>query len=284
MEIPAKQPHPVLASGNIWRLCKISMMRDAMFLNSAFGRQAQHRRRLALARVDTLRNAASPILAAIVGTVILMCGAAWAGPDRAKVMLVQDDWVRVPSSGGSSDSEPARQSGSQDSQVTADHPQRGGDNAPVTIVEYSDFQCPYCRQTESSLRQVLKKYGDQVRLVYMDFPLSFHQHAMEAAMAARCANEQGQFWAYHDALIGNPSGLSTPELKTTAAQLGLDRVSFDACLDEHKYQSAIIADRTQGESVGASGTPYFTIGGRSMSGAQPLSAFESVIDEQLRSR
>ena len=200
----------------------------------------------------------------------------------AGVVLAQDDWVRLPSSGDSSDSEAAHKSNSQDSQPAADHPQRGGDNAAVTIVEYSDYQCPYCRAVESSLRRVLKKYGDQVRLVYMDFPLGFHQHAMEAAIAARCADEQGQFWSYHDALIENPSGLSTVALKTTAAQLGLDPVSFDACLDGRKYESAVVADRTQGERIGAHGTPYFIVGSHPMSGAQPDSAFESAIDYQLR--
>jgi protein-disulfide isomerase len=161
---------------------------------------------------------------------------------------------------------------------------RGDKSAPITIVEYSDFQCPYCREVESSLRQVLKKYGDQVRLVYMDFPLAFHQHAMEAAIAARCADEQGQFWPYHDALLESPSSLSTPALKTTAAELGLDSVTFGSCLDERKFEANVVADRTQGESIGAKGTPYFVVGSRSMSGAQPLSAFESVIDEQLRRR
>ncbi len=168
--------------------------------------------------------------------------------------------------------------------MTGDHPQRGSDNASITIVEYSDFQCPYCRQAEGSLRQVLRKYGDRVRLVYMDFPLPFHQHAMEAAMAARCADEQGQFWAYHDALFENGSGLSTPALKAAAAGLGLDRARFDTCLDDHKYQSAVVADRTQGETAGANGTPYFIVNGHSMNGAQPLSAFESVMDKELQRR
>ncbi len=231
-----------------------------------------------------LRYAADFVAAAIIGALMLMSAAAWARPDSANVLLAQDDWTRVPSSGGSSDSEPERHSSSQEGQPAADHPQRGGDNAAVTIVEYSDFQCPYCRQEESPLRQVLNKYGDRVRLVYMDFPLPFHQYAMDAAIAARCADEQGQFWAYHDALFENPSGLSTPALKTVAAQLGLDRASFDACLDGRRYESAVIADRTQGQMAGARGTPYFIVDGHSMSGAQPLSAFESVIDGDLRSR
>jgi protein-disulfide isomerase len=230
-----------------------------------------------------LRNAASLFVIATFG-ILLISGATRAGSDNGGVMLAQDDWVRTPSSGDSSPSQSTSNMASQDSGPSADHPQRGGDNAALTIVEYSDFQCPYCRQVESSVRSVLKKYGDQVRLVYMDFPLAFHQHAMEAAIAARCADEQGQFWSYHDALIDNPSALSTPALKTTAAQLGLDRVSFDACLDEHKYENAVIADRTQGERIGAHGTPYFIVGSRSMSGAQPVSAFDSAIDEQLHNR
>jgi protein-disulfide isomerase len=232
-----------------------------------------------------LRNAAKLILAAIVGAVSLVSAAAWAGPNGANITLAQDeDWVRLPSPGGGGDSESAHHSNSQTNQVSGDHPQRGGDNASITITEYSDFQCPYCREVESSLKQVLKKYGERVRLVYMDFPLPFHHQAMEAAMAARCADEQGQFWAYHDALFESPSGLSAPALKTTATQLGLDRASFDTCLDEHKYQSAVAADRSQGEAAGANGTPYFFVDGVPMNGNQPVSAFESVIDQKLRSR
>ena len=231
-----------------------------------------------------MRNTTRLTVATIIGAVMLTSLAALAGPESANLKLAQDDWTRLPSSASSSDSEPSTRSTSQDAQPVADHPQRGSDNAAVTIVEYSDYQCPYCRAVEASLRQVMKKYGDQVRLVYMDFPLAFHQHAMEAAIAARCADEQGQFWTYHDALIENPSALSTPGLKSTAEQLGLDSLTFDRCLDGRKYESSVIADRTQGERIGAHGTPYFIVGNRSMSGAQPASAFQSAIDEQLRSR
>jgi protein-disulfide isomerase len=215
-------------------------------------------------------------VATIVGAVSLV--------SAANIVLAQDDWVRLPSSSSDSNSETAGQPSSQDSTATGDHPQRGGPNAPITIVEYSDFQCPYCRKEESTLKQVLNKYGDRVRVVYMDFPLAFHPDAMDAAMAARCADEQGQFWAYHDALFANPSGVSTPALKTAASQLGLDRMSFDRCLDSHKYRDAVVADRTQGEAAGADGTPYFVVNGVPMSGDQPVSAFESVIDQQLRNR
>ncbi len=200
------------------------------------------------------------------------------------VVLAQDDWVRVPSPGARSDSEPARQPSLQDSQAAAGHPQRGGDNAPVTIVEYSDFQCPFCRKAEDAVRQVMEKYGDQVRLVWMDFPLSSHRYAMDAAIAARCADEQGQFWAYHDALFENPSGLSTDALKSTASQLGLNSLTFDRCLDERKYEDAVVADRTEGEAAGLRGIPHFIVGSHSMNGAQSPSAFEAAIDEELGSR
>lgn len=224
-----------------------------------------------------MRNAPNPAVAAIIIATILIA---------ANTLLAQDDWVQVPSpSSSSSDSQPAHPSNSQDAAtpITA-HPQRGDDNAAVTIVEYSDYQCPYCRQQEAALRQVMKRDGNQVRLVYMDFPLPFHQHAMDAAMAARCADEQGQFWPYHDALFDSSSSLSTPELKTTAAQLGLDPDTFNACLDGRKYEHAVLADRLQGEREGARGTPYLVIGRHSMFGAQSSSALESAIDEQLLSR
>ncbi len=223
-------------------------------------------------------------VAGIVGAMMLTSVASFAAQPRANMILAQDDWVQLPSSGDRPDSESSTPATSRNNQPAADHPQRGSDNAALTIVEYSDFQCPYCRAVEASLRQVMKKYGDQVRLVYMDFPLPFHQHAMDAAIAARCADEQGQFWTYHDALIENPSTLSTPGLKNTAEQLGLDSMTFDRCLDGRKYESSVVADRTQGERIGAHGTPYFIVGNRSMSGAQPASAFESAIDQQLHSQ
>ena len=231
-----------------------------------------------------LRSAGNFIVASTVSVAMLMSAAAWAGSDSNNITLAQDDWVRLPSSASNADSEHTSHSSSKDSQVAADHPRRGRESAEIKIVEYSDFQCPYCRKSESSLRQVLKKYGDRVQLVYMDFPLSFHQHAMEAAIAARCADEQGHFWAYHDALFANPSGLSTSALKTTAAELGLEPVSFDTCLDERRYESAVAADMRQGERAGVSGTPYFIVDGHPMNGDQPTSAFESVIDNELRRR
>jgi protein-disulfide isomerase len=230
-----------------------------------------------------LRNTTSLIVAAIIGAAMLTPVGALAGPPSTNVIVAQDDWARVPSAGGSKG---PTQSSSPDTQpaTATDHPQRGADNAVVTIVEYSDFQCPFCRRAEGSIRQVLKKYGDQVRLVYMDFPLPSHVHAMDAAIAARCANEQGQFWPYHDALFENPSSLSTDGLKATASQVGLDPMTFDACLEEHKFERNVLADQRNGEAAGVLGIPCFIVDGRMMHGASTPAAFSRAIDEDLHSR
>jgi protein-disulfide isomerase len=204
--------------------------------------------------------------------------------DRAIVLV--DDWEELPSgsnSGAPSDSHAAGVSG-DDSAAVGGHPQRGPDSAPVTIVEYSDFQCPYCRQAEPIVKQVRKVYGRNVRVVYMDFPLGFHPEAMGAAIAARCADEQGQFWAYHDALLAGASGLSIPALKNQAASLGLDAASFDRCLDERKYAGAIESDMAEGRRSGVSGTPTFIVDGKPVVGAVGLSEFEKMVDAGLGGR
>jgi protein-disulfide isomerase len=198
----------------------------------------------------------------------------------------QDNWVQVPSSHDNSDSAATNSSSptSQDSGAAGAHPQRGADNAAVTIVEYSDFQCPFCRRAEASIRQVLKKYDGQVRLVYMDFPLPSHRYAMQAAIAARCADEQGQFWAYHDALFDNPTDLTTSALKNTAEQLGLDNLTFDRCLEGRKYENVILADEKDGEASGLGGIPYFIVDGHPMHGASTPAAFSRIIDQELQGR
>lgn len=165
--------------------------------------------------------------------------------------------------------------------ASAGHPSVGGKDAPITIVEFGDFQCPFCRAAEKSLQQVHEKYGDKVRLVYMDFPLGIHTHALDAANAARCAGEQDKFWQYHDALFADQSKLAPADLKVTAAKLGLDAKKFDACFDKTKYQSGIRQDVAQGSSLGVTGTPTFFINGREISGAQRAKNFEDIINDEL---
>jgi protein-disulfide isomerase len=165
--------------------------------------------------------------------------------------------------------------------ASAGHPSRGASSAPVTIIEFSDFQCPFCRAAEGSLKQVREKYGDQVRLVYMDFPLGFHPHAMDAARAARCAAEQGKFWQFHDALFLDQKRLDPDGLKQTAGKLGLDGGEFNACFASDKHDASIRQDLAQGNSLGVTGTPTFFINGRQLVGAQPPPKFNEVIDEEI---
>lgn len=157
----------------------------------------------------------------------------------------------------------------------------GPANAPVTIVEFSDFQCPFCQRSETAVKEVRQKYGDKVRLVYRDFPLPMHQNAMIAAEAARCAADQGKFWQYHDALFADQTKLTSAGLKATAGKLGLDQKQFDQCLDQNKHLAAIEGDIAAGKQAGVTGTPAFFINGRPVNGAQPASSYEQVIDEEL---
>jgi protein-disulfide isomerase len=165
--------------------------------------------------------------------------------------------------------------------ASAGHPSSGASSAPVTIIEFSDFQCPFCRAAENSLKQVRQKYGNQIRLVYMDFPLTFHPHAMDAARAARCAADQDKFWQFHDALFLDQKKLDPDNLKQTAAKIGLDRGKFNACFSSDKQDAGIRKDMAEGSSLGVTGTPTFFINGRELVGAQPAPKFNEVIDEEL---
>jgi protein-disulfide isomerase len=165
--------------------------------------------------------------------------------------------------------------------VSAGHPSTGGNAAPVTLVEFSDFQCPYCRAAEPTVQAVRQKYGDKIRFVYMDFPLGMHAHAMDAANAAQCAGDQGKFWQYHDALFADQGKLAPADLKATAAKLGLDTKKFDACFDSQQHVQAIRAEQAEGSADGVSATPTFFVNGREIEGAEPLPAFQSTIDQEL---
>ena len=163
----------------------------------------------------------------------------------------------------------------------AGRPARGPAGAPVEIVEFSDFECPFCLRAFPTVAQVVKTYGDRVRLVYRHYPLQNHPHARPAAEASACANEQGKFWEYHDRLFGDPGHLTTPELKQHAAELGLDESKFDTCVETRKYQKDVDADIVAADAVGVTGTPAFFVNGRPISGAMPFETFKQVIDEEL---
>lgn len=154
--------------------------------------------------------------------------------------------------------------------------------APVTIVEFSDFECPYCKQVVPTLTQLLSRYPEKVKLVFRDFPLdSIHPQARKAAEAARCAEDQGKFWEYHDALFANAPKLGAEELAAYARQVGLDVASFQRCLGSGTHAAAVQKSVDEGIRLGVTGTPAFFINGELLSGAQPLDAFARVIEREL---
>jgi protein-disulfide isomerase len=163
----------------------------------------------------------------------------------------------------------------------ADAPIRGNPDAPVTVIEFSDFQCPYCARSRPTVNHVREVYADKVRWAFRHFPLGFHTQAPKAGEAAVCAGDQGKFWAMHDHLFANPGKLSVPDLKASAADLGLDTAAFDQCLDSGRHADRIASDSEAGARYGVSGTPAFFINGRPLIGAQPFEAFAQVIDDEL---
>ena len=166
--------------------------------------------------------------------------------------------------------------------VAATGPSRGPATAPVTIVEFSDFQCPFCQRLLPSLDEVRAKYGDKVRIVFRQYPLSMHQNAQKAAEAALCAHEQGKFWELHDAMFADQNALGVEQLKATAAALGLEADAFNSCLDSGKSAAAVQADLKDGAAAGVDGTPAMFVNGRFLNGAVPLEQISRLIDDELR--
>ncbi len=168
--------------------------------------------------------------------------------------------------------------------ATDDDPSLGPRTAAVTIVEFSDFECPYCGQAFSTVREIEATYRNQVRLIYRDFPITqVHAHALAAAVAAECAHAQGKFWSYHDKLFTNQSRLDTASLKEYAKQVGLDEAKFNNCLDSGRYESEVEADFQDGLAAGVEGTPTFFINGRKVAGALDVASFKKIIDQTLAS-
>jgi protein-disulfide isomerase len=161
-------------------------------------------------------------------------------------------------------------------------PAKGPANAPIQMIEFSDFECPFCFRANPTIAKVLSTYGDRIRLVYRHYPLPNHPNARPAAEASACANEQGKFWEYHDRLFANQSRLTADDLKQHAAALGLDAGKFNACVDSRRFQKDVDEDAAAGQLAGVSGTPHFFINGRPLSGAQPFEAFQEVIDDELQ--
>ena len=166
-------------------------------------------------------------------------------------------------------------------QVEAKGPSRGPATAPITIVEFSDFECPYCSRAEETVSEVMRVYGDKIRVVYRDLPLPNHKNAPKAAEAAHCAGEQGKYWEMHAKLFANQRALEVPALKGYAKDLKLDQAKFDKCLDSGATAAIVEESRRVGNEAGVNGTPAFFVNGVLISGAQPFDAFKEVIDAEL---
>ena len=170
-----------------------------------------------------------------------------------------------------------------EAQVTDAHPTRGGGaGAPVTIIEYTDFQCPFCGRVQPTLDAVLEQYDGSVRHVFKQLPLPMHAQARLGAQAALCAGDQGQFWEMHDWLFANKNSINRDALAAQAATLGLEVDEFNGCIDAEKYSGLIDEDMQEANSFGITGTPGFLINGRVLLGAVPLEQFQAVINEELR--
>lgn len=160
-------------------------------------------------------------------------------------------------------------------------PSEGAKDAKVTIVEFSDFQCPFCSRGASTIKQVHDAYGDKVRIVFRNFPLAMHNRATPAAEASECANEQGKFWEYHDKLFGNQQQMTDDDFAKHATDLGLDVNKFKECYSSGKYKAEVQKDMADGSKYGVTGTPAFFVNGRFVSGAQPFESFKAMVDEEL---
>ena len=166
-------------------------------------------------------------------------------------------------------------------EVLPDDPAKGPIDAPIVLVEFSDFQCPFCQRATGTLTELIDRYEDQIRFIYKDYPLPSHAQAFKAAEAGNCAHEQGMFWEFHDKMFGSQDALDVPALNSYASELGLDATSFSACLDEGRYRQRVQQDMQIGQRYGVSSTPTVFINGRPVMGAAPLETFDQIIQEEL---
>ena len=162
-----------------------------------------------------------------------------------------------------------------------DDPAQGPEAAPITMIEFSDFQCPFCKRTRPTIAQIMDTYKGKVRYVFRDFPLSFHKNAQKDAESAECAGEQGKYWEYNTLLWDKQGSQEVDQLKQYAKEMGLNAGKFNECLDSGKFAKEIEKDAADGAAAGVSGTPAYFINGIFISGAQPFEKFQEVIDSEL---
>jgi protein-disulfide isomerase len=159
---------------------------------------------------------------------------------------------------------------------------RGPAAAPVTIFEWSDYQCPYCKRAQEVLARLQAEFPDTVKIAFKDFPLRSHERALPAALAARCAGAQGRYWEYHDLLFVAQPDFSRDELLGYARRLGLEAPPFAECLDSARFREAVLADQREGLAAGVRATPTFFVNGQKIEGALPIEDFREAIQRALR--
>lgn len=160
-------------------------------------------------------------------------------------------------------------------------PSRGPTDAPIVLVEYTDYQCPYCNRVQPTITALMERYDGQIRHVFKNLPLPNHSQAQLAGEAALCAQDQSEYWGFHDWLFANQRSMNRATMVAQAGELGMDAELFEACIEQKIHADAVSADALEARSFGITGTPGFLINGRVLSGAQPIEAFEAVIDEEL---
>jgi len=165
-----------------------------------------------------------------------------------------------------------------------DDPSIGPSDAPITIVEFSDFECPYCKKSASDLKELFRIYGQHIRLVYRDYPSPNHPYAKQAAEAAQCAGEQGKFWEYHDMLFDRQTAGKGWDFPRLAKELDLREEIFAECMNSHRFRQEVIKDLQDGIALGITSTPTFFVNGRPLIGAHPIADFQKVIDQLLKER
>jgi protein-disulfide isomerase len=160
-------------------------------------------------------------------------------------------------------------------------PVQGPDKAPVTLVEFADFECPYCAKIHPDIKKLREQFGDKLRIAYKELPLPMHQHAEKASEASLCAGDQGKFWEYHDALFDNPKDLDVAHLKQRAGDLKLDQAKFDKCVDSGEKQAAVKKDLDEANRLGITGTPSFFVNDHFVSGAVDYATLRDLVEQQL---
>jgi protein-disulfide isomerase len=161
-------------------------------------------------------------------------------------------------------------------------PTRGPVDAPIVLVEYTDFQCPYCTRIQPTILELMKRYDGRIRHVFKNLPLPMHQQASLAGAAALCAQDQERFWDYHKWLFANQRTMDRESMIAAAGELGMDAEVFTACIDDGTHAAKVRADMAEAQSFGITGTPGFLINGRVVTGAQPIEEFEAIIEDELR--